>query len=130
MSSDETNHGEVSLVISAEPLSSLLFGLTSNFSDHDDTLSFGVDNKLAQNIDEVCSIEGVSSNAYNGGLTKSIVRSLVDSFIGECSRSRYNTNFTPLVDVTWHDTNLTLARLDDTGAVRSNESRLVLGIHD
>lgn len=130
MSSDETNHGEVSLVVGAEPLSSLLFGLTSNFSNHDDTLSFGVHNKLAQDVDEVCSVEGVTTNAYYGGLAKSVMRCLVDSFIGERSRSRNNTNFALLVDVSWHDTNLAFARLDDAGAVRSNKSRLVLGIHD
>ena len=34
------------------------------------------------------------------------------------------------MDVTRHDSNLALARLDDTGAVRSDQSGLVLGLHD
>ena len=34
------------------------------------------------------------------------------------------------MNVTRHDSNLALARLDDTGAVRSDQSGLVLGLHD
>ena len=34
------------------------------------------------------------------------------------------------MDVTRHDANLALTRLDNTGAVRSDQSRFALGLHD
>ena len=34
------------------------------------------------------------------------------------------------MDISWHDTNLALARLDDTWAVRSNKTSLALRLHD
>ena len=55
---------------------------------------------------------------------------LVDSLVGEGTGAGHDTNFTFGVDVARHNTDLALTRLDDTWAVRSNQTGLVLGLHD
>merc|ERR1719362_1205318 len=47
-------------------------------------------------------------------------------FICEGARATDNTNLTRPVDVTWHDSHLAFARLDNSWTVWSNQPRLVL----
>ena len=46
------------------------------------------------------------------------------------ARARHDTDLTLLVDVPGHDADLALLGLDDTGAVRADQARLVLALHD
>lgn len=50
--------------------SSLLFGLSTNLTDHDDTLSVGVVEEDFQAVNEVGSVKGISTNTNTQGLTK------------------------------------------------------------
>jgi hypothetical protein len=50
----------------------------------------------------------------------------VDGFVSQSTRSGDNTDLSSLVDVTGHDTDLALLRRDDTRAVGTDESGLVL----
>ena len=66
LASDEADGRQIAMVVIAKPRSSFFFSLTSDLADHDDTLSLGIVNKLAEYIDKVGAIEGVTSNANNG----------------------------------------------------------------
>jgi hypothetical protein len=125
--SDEANHGLVLLVVLLQPIAGDLLGLSSDLADHDDALSLGVDHKLLEDIDEVGSVEGVSSDADDGGLSEAGLGCLVDGLIGEGSGSADDADLAGLVDVSRHDADLALVGLDDSGTVGPDHSGLVLG---
>lgn len=66
LSSNEADNRKVAVVVSTEPLSSLFFSLTTDLTDHDDTFSLGVVNELAEHINEVGTIERITTNTDNG----------------------------------------------------------------
>ncbi len=55
------------------------------------TLSFGVNNESFQDIDEVGSVERITTNTDDGGLTKTSMSGLVNSLIGQSTRSGDDT---------------------------------------
>ena len=55
---------------------------------------------------------------------------MIDSFVCQSSRSRYNTDLSFTVNIAWHNSNLALSWFDNTWAVWSNQSCLVLRSHD
>jgi len=61
--SDETNDGQLSLIILHEPLGGFLLCRPPNFSNHDDSFRLGVIDELRKHVNEVSPIEGVSTNA-------------------------------------------------------------------
>ena len=130
LSSDEADNGEVAVVVLADPFGSLFLGLTTDLSDHDDTLGLGVDNELTENIDEVSSVEGITANTDDSGLSESLEGGLVNSLVGEGAGAGNDTDLTLGVDVARHDADLALTRLDDSWAVRSDETGLGLRLHD
>ena len=130
LASDETNNRQVAVVIFREPLGSLLLSFTADLTNHNDTLSLRIIDELGEHIDEVGAVERITTNADNGRLAEVVLGSLVDSLVGESTGARDDTNLSLLMNVARHDTNLAFAGLDDTGAVRANQSRLVLRSHD
>jgi hypothetical protein len=130
LTSNETYDWKVSLVVGRKPFSSLLFGLSTDFSNHNYTLSLWVSDEAAQDIDEVSSVEWISSNSDDGGLSKVVSTSLVDGLVGQSSGSGDNSNFTLLMDVTWHDTNLAFTWLNNSWAVWPNKSSLALRVQN
>ena len=71
------------MIISGQPLSSFFFGLPTNFSNHNNTFGLGVVNEFLENINEVGSMEGVSTNTNNGGLSKASSGGLVNCFVSK-----------------------------------------------
>ena len=65
LASDEADSWQVTVVIGAEPLSGFLLSLATDLTNHDDTLGLGVINELGQHIDEVCAVEGVTTDSNN-----------------------------------------------------------------
>jgi hypothetical protein len=70
-----------------------------------------------KDIDEIGSVEWISTNADDGWLTETDSCGLVDCLVSKGTWARDDTNITLLVDVARHNANLALTRLDDTGAV-------------
>lgn len=118
------------MVMTRKPLGSLLFGFTADLTNHDNTFSLGIIDELGEDINEVGAVERITANADNSRLTEVILRGLVDGLVREGTRARNDTNLSLLMNVTGHDTNLAFTRLNDTGAVRTYESRLALGAHN
>lgn len=59
--------------------------------------------------------------SHHGRLAQSLGSGLENCFVRECARPRDNTNFPRCVNITWHDSNLTLTWLDDARAVGANK---------
>ena len=127
---NERNNGQFASVVLLKPLGSLFLGLTANLANHDDALSLGVLHEAREAVNKVGAVEGVTTNANNGRLTQTLSRSLVDSLVGQSTGAGNDTNLALAVDVAGHDADLAFTGLDNTGAVRSDKSCLVLGLHD
>ena len=65
-SSDEAHDGLILFVVLLDPLGSHFLVLASDFTDHDDAFGLGVDHELLEDIDEVGSVEGVTSDTHDG----------------------------------------------------------------
>ena len=130
LSSNEADNRQVAVVVGREPLGSLLLSLATDLANHDDTLGLGIVNELGKHINEVGTVEGVTSNTDNGRLTETLRGSLIDGLVSESTGARDNTDFTLGVNISRHDTDLALARLDDTWAVRADQTSLSLRVHD
>lgn len=90
------------------------------------TLCLGVINEKAETIDEVCAVERVAADSNDCGLAKSCLCCLVHSLVSEGAGSRHDADLPLLVDVARHDSDLTFLWLDDSRAVGSDQSSLVL----
>ena len=111
------------MVVLRKPFSSLLFGLSTDFSNHDNTFGLWIVNEALEDIDEVSSVEGITTNSDDSGLSEVLGGSLVNSFVGQSTRSRNDTDLSFLMDVAGHDSDLaaiTVSWLDNSGAVRAN----------
>ena len=72
----------------------------------------------------LCTREGVSTDTNAKRLAKTDICGLSDGLVCQGTRTRDDTDLARLVDVTGLDTQLASGRVDDTRAVRSNETRL------
>lgn len=129
LSGDKADDGEFAVVMISEPFSCAFLVLTANFTDHDDTFGLWVVNKALEDIDEVSSLEWISANSNNSGLSEAMGGSLVDRLVSQGAGPGHNTDGSLLVDETGHNSNTALLGLDDTGAVGSNETRSTLRGH-
>lgn len=91
------------------------------------TFSVGVFQEDGETVDKVGTVERVTTDTNAQGLTETDLGGLVDSFVGQGTGTRNDTNLATLVDVAGHDTNFALLRSNDTRAVGADKARLVLG---
>ena len=66
---NETYYRFVLGIVLADPISSHLFVLSSNLTDHNDSLSLRVLHEALKNVNEVGSIEWITTNSYDGRLS-------------------------------------------------------------
>lgn len=128
--SNEGNNWLSSAVVLLQEIGSLLLSRSSNLSNHDDTISLTVLKEDLQAVDEVGSGKWVTTDTNDKGLAKTALGGLVDGLVGQSSRTGNDSDTAALVNETWHDTNLALARSDNSWAVRSDQAGLVLGLKD
>ena len=69
LSSDKADNWKVAGVVLCEPGGSFLFGLTTDLTDHDDTVGLGVFHEFLEDVDEVGAVEGITTNTNDGRLT-------------------------------------------------------------
>ncbi|KAH3669268.1 hypothetical protein OGAPHI_001389 [Ogataea philodendri] len=132
-SSDTGNEGGNGLrhvsgeVVLLEEVGSLFLGLSSDFSNHNDTLGVRVIQKECQSIDEIGARAWVSSHSDHQRLAKTDLCGLVDGLVGQGTRSGHNSHSTLLVDILGHNADFALLWSNDTRTVRSDQSGLGLG---
>ena len=126
--SDEADHwlGVGARVVLLQVLSSLLLSLSSDLTNHDDSLGLVVVDEALKAVDEVGAVEGITTDANTEGLAKTNHGGLMNSFVGESARPGDHPNATWLVDVAGHDADLARARCDDAWAVGPNQPGLAL----
>ena len=123
LSSNERNDREVSMVVSGKPFSSLFFSFSTDFSNHDNSFGLWIVNEALEDIDEVSSVERITTNSDNSRLSEVLGGSLVNSFVGQSTRARDDTDLSFLMNVAGHNSDLasvTVSWLDNTGAVRAD----------
>ena len=72
-------------IVISDPIGGHLLSLSSDLPNHYDSLSLRVKHKSLQDINEVGSIERISSNPNNCGLPKACFSSLINSLVCESS---------------------------------------------
>jgi len=133
LSSNERHNGEVSVVMGREPFSGLLFGFSTDFSNHDNSFGLWIVNEALEDIDEVGSVEGITSNSDNSGLSEVLGRCLVDGLVSQSTGAGNDSDLSDLMDVAGHNSDLasvTVSGLNDSGTVRANKSSLGLRTHN
>src|SRR3954453_13746459 len=98
-----------------------LLGRPADLADHDDRFGGIVLLERGQTIDEVRARQRIATDADRGRLAE--VTRLTDCFVRQRSGARDDADRTGTMDVSRHDADLRLARRDDAGAVRSDETR-------
>jgi hypothetical protein len=79
--------GVGSNVVLLQEISSFFFGLTTDFTDHNNTLGLRVLQESGQTVDEVGTVERVTTNTDTSRLTEVDGGRLSDSFICQSTRS-------------------------------------------
>ena len=79
------------------------------------TFGVGIVDENVEAVDEVCSVEGVASDADAEGLAQAHGRRLVDSLVGQGAGPRHDADAALLVDVAGHDANLALREMKILG---------------
>jgi len=105
---------------------SLLLGFTTDLTDHDDSLGGGIMHKDIKAVNEVSTVEWITTNTNTESLSKANQGSLMNSLVGQGTRAGNNTDNTLLVNMSGHNTDLALAGGDNTGAVGTDQARLAL----
>mmetsp|Transcript_4922 Transcript_4922/g.10845 ORF Transcript_4922/g.10845 Transcript_4922/m.10845 type:complete len:344 (+) Transcript_4922:27-1058(+) len=119
--SNKAHHRLVLGVVCLDEVSSVLLGLTSDLTDHHNALGLRILQEPLQAVNEIGAVERVTSNPDASSLAEPRHSGLVDRFVGQGARARYDTDLALLVNVSRHDPNLALTRLDNSRAVRPNE---------
>mmetsp|Transcript_12884 Transcript_12884/g.23233 ORF Transcript_12884/g.23233 Transcript_12884/m.23233 type:complete len:239 (+) Transcript_12884:104-820(+) len=123
---NEPHHRLIRIAIISPPLRSLLFRISTNLPNHDNTLRLRIIPKPLQTIYEIRAIEGITADTHAGRLTESRHGSLVYRLVREGARSGDHADLTGHMDVSRHDADLAFAGFDDAGTVGADETGLVL----
>src|SRR5690606_26307294 len=105
---------------------SLFFRSTANFTDHDNGFGGGIILEQLENIDKVGTGNRVAADAHTGGLTKTVIRSLLDRFIGQGTGTGNNAHFARQVNMAGHNTDFTFAWSDNPWAVGADQTHAQL----
>ena len=127
---NKTHNWFVFRVVRLDSLRSIFLSLSSDFSNHNDSLSLWILHEPRQHIYKVCPWEGVSANSYHSALPEPDFSSLMYRLVSQSSAPTYNPDFPSFVYVAGHDSNFALIRLDNSGAVGTNQSGLLLLVQD
>ena len=130
LSSNEADNWQFAMIMFWKPFSSLFLCFSTNLTNHNNSLSLWVINEAWKDINEVSSIERITSNTNDSGLSKVELSCLVNSFVCQGSWSWDNTNLSLLMNIAGHDTDFAFSWFDDTWAIWTNKSSLVLWLHD
>src|SRR5690349_8165123 len=98
-----------------DPLRGLGFLRPADLADHEHRLRFRILLEQLEVIEEGAAIDGVTADSHAGRLTDTQGIHLRRGFVAEGPRTRHDTDWTALVDVSGHDSQHRLAGADDAG---------------
>mmetsp|Transcript_38859 Transcript_38859/g.122464 ORF Transcript_38859/g.122464 Transcript_38859/m.122464 type:complete len:222 (-) Transcript_38859:216-881(-) len=105
-------------------LGCFLFRGSSDLANQNNPFCIRVLQKEFHTILVAGSIERISADTDNNGLTKTHLSSLVNSLVGQRSGTRDDSNLAFAMDISRHDTHFALTRLNDPWTVGSNHTSL------
>ena len=106
--------------IGFDKCSRFFFCSATNFTNHNNGLCLIIALKHTQDVDKVRTWNWVAPNANTRRLTKTMVSSLFNGFIGQSSGTRNDSYFTRQMDMSGHNANLALAGCYNSGAIWSD----------
>src|SRR6056297_3212154 len=121
---DEAHHRDVHVLL--DVLGGLLLVVATDLTDQDRRLGVGVGLEGLEAVDEVRADDRIAADADTGALTQPTARELVDDLVGERAAAADHAHLALAADVTRQDTDLRLARADQAGAVRADQTRATL----
>mmetsp|Transcript_18497 Transcript_18497/g.23443 ORF Transcript_18497/g.23443 Transcript_18497/m.23443 type:complete len:282 (-) Transcript_18497:2-847(-) len=124
-SSNKGNYRFVGWVVYQE-FSCFFLGCATNLTNQDNSFSFRIVSESRNNIDKVCSVKWISSNSNASTLSQIRGSCLCNSFVCQSSRSRDNTDFSWLVNMTRHNSDLTSIWFNDSWAVWTDKTSFIL----
>src|SRR5919112_856305 len=110
--------------LAADVLGRELFRIAPDLPYHYGAFCLGVGLELAQDLDEVCSYDGVAADPHGGALSYLPLRELVDDLVGQRAAAAYNADVAWHEDVLRHYGDVRLLRREDAGTIRPDEGRV------
>src|SRR5579864_2324739 len=104
-------------------LGSEFFGVTADFTDHDDSFCFRIAVEEIESVDKIGADDGIAADADGGRLPNAALRKLMHRLVGQRPRARHNANRSFFVDRCRHDADLAFTWRDDARAVRADQAR-------
>src|SRR5262245_55616044 len=98
----------------------------ADLADEDDAFGLRIGFEERERVDEIHAAYGIATDADTGGLAETVTRGLVHGLVGERAGTRHDAGTSGLVNEARHDPDLALARRDDAGAVRTDETTAVI----
>src|SRR5579863_6039130 len=108
LSGDEADHRFADLL--PDEFGCCFLGAAADFADHDDSFGFRIVVEQPDGIDEIRSNDWVATDANRGRLPDATRAELVNRLIRQRPRARNDANVSFLVNMSWHDADLALAR--------------------
>src|SRR5258706_14695223 len=99
-------------------------GISANLTDHDDGVRVRVVIEQLQGVQEVGADDGIAADADAGGLADTQFGQLAHGFISQGARAGNDADVAFQVDAPGHDTDLALARRDNSRTVWSDQTGL------
>mmetsp|Transcript_24151 Transcript_24151/g.35410 ORF Transcript_24151/g.35410 Transcript_24151/m.35410 type:complete len:256 (-) Transcript_24151:280-1047(-) len=121
-SCNESNNRFAGITVFLQPFGCVLLSTSTDLPNHDDTFSLRVMCESLQTVYEIGSIERITSDADASTLSETNLGSLGDCFISEGTGPAHDSDFSLLMDITRHNTNLAFFRLDNSRTVGADQS--------
>ena len=115
------------LTICFDPFRRLFFSRASDFADQDHRFRFSIFVEKLHRIEVRHSVNRIAADADAGRLAVTARGQLPNRFVGERARARNHADVSRFVDVAGHNADLARAGRNDSGAIRSDQARLLSG---
>src|SRR5580765_299943 len=124
--SDETNHRLLHIVL--DPVRSIGFVRTADFTDHDHCIGVRIIIERLHDVDMLQTVDRVTADADRGRLAQAQRGQLRDCLVGQRAGTGYHADAAFFMDVARHDANLDFVRCDQTRAVGTQQQCLAAGL--
>src|SRR6516164_39775 len=101
----------------------ILLARSADLADHYESLRRGVRQKHLQDLDELGSLDRISSDPDRSGLAETFLRGLVNGLVGQRARTGHDADAAGPENIPWHDPDLALAGRHHPGTIRPDQAR-------
>src|SRR5690606_34802410 len=120
---DEADHRL--LHVRLDPVGGFFLVAAADLADHDDRIGIRILVEELQDVGVLEAVDRVAADADGRGLSQAERGELADRLVGQGAGARYHPDAALHVDVARHDADLEFIGSDDTGAIGSEQQRLL-----